>query len=290
MIDWPTSLVEDIARRKCVIFLGAGVSKNSTNAAGNHPKTWREFLEAGLLSVHDKSDKKVIKKNIDNNDYLMACELLKRSMGRDEFVRLLRAEFQTPRFEPAEIHKDIFLLDSRIVITPNFDKIYDTYATSESQGTTNIKYYYDTDIADHIRQNERLILKIHGCISTPDKSIFSKLDYANARSQYEFFYEILAALILTHTFVFIGAGINDPDIRLLFEDYYFKYKIAKKHQFIIPKKSISEQEIKVYEECMNLNMIQYDFKNNHRELLESIHELVRLVDEKRHELVSMGTW
>ena len=41
-ISWPNSLINDIARRRCVIFLGSGISRNSVNATGLHPKTWVE--------------------------------------------------------------------------------------------------------------------------------------------------------------------------------------------------------------------------------------------------------
>ena len=80
MISWPTNLITDIARRQCVLFLGAGVSKNARNKTGRSPKTWSEFLTAGVLQVTNVSDKKVISNCIKRADYLMACEYLKNSL------------------------------------------------------------------------------------------------------------------------------------------------------------------------------------------------------------------
>ena len=34
MINWPEDVVEDIARRRCVLYLGSGVSANSVNEKG----------------------------------------------------------------------------------------------------------------------------------------------------------------------------------------------------------------------------------------------------------------
>lgn len=51
MIDWPEKLIQDIARRRCVLFLGSGVSANSINADGERPKTWREVLESGIAKL-----------------------------------------------------------------------------------------------------------------------------------------------------------------------------------------------------------------------------------------------
>ena len=37
MIDWPEHLIEAIARRKSVLFLGSGISANACNDEGKHP-------------------------------------------------------------------------------------------------------------------------------------------------------------------------------------------------------------------------------------------------------------
>ena len=62
-ISWPNSLVNDIARRRCVIFLGSGISRNSVNEAGIRPKTWAATLEAAMQQL-DKTVQKSIKKHI----------------------------------------------------------------------------------------------------------------------------------------------------------------------------------------------------------------------------------
>ncbi len=288
-ISWPDSLVNDIARRRCVLFLGSGISQNATNINGIHPKTWKELLLAGITNIPRQFQPR-IKKHIAANNYLMACELLRKSMGRDDFVDFLRAEYITPRFNTAEIHKKIFELDSRIIATPNFDNIYDVYVQHETAGTTSIKRYYDDDVADIIRKSDRLILKIHGDIQTPDKLIFSKIDYARARNTYTHFYKVLEALMLTHTFIFLGTGLNDPDISLLLEDYNFRYSFTRKHYFIIPKKTLTPEEQAIYTDSMGLQFLEYDSKAGHKELLESITALVSQIEEKRKKIAESNNW
>lgn len=288
-ISWPNNLVNDIARRRCVLFLGSGISRNSTNYENKHPKTWKELLLAGVAEI-PKQSQSCVKKHIAANNYLMACELLKKFMGRETFVDFLRNEYTTPRFNPADIHKKIFELDSRIIATPNFDNIYDVYVQHETAGTTNIKRYYDEDVADIIRKNDRLILKIHGDIQTPDKLIFSKIDYAHARNTYAHFYKILEALMLTHTFIFLGAGLNDPDISLLLEDYNFRYSFTRKHYFIIPKKTLTPEEREIYTGFLGLQFLEYDPRLDHRELLDSISELVSKVEEERKNIAGTNNW
>lgn len=80
MIDWPEKLVLDIARRRCVLFLGSGVSANSKNAAGERPKTWVEVLKLGLNRLPNtvtKKQKGVVSKAINNGDLLGSTDIVR---------------------------------------------------------------------------------------------------------------------------------------------------------------------------------------------------------------------
>lgn len=287
MINWPQGLVEDIARRKCVLVLGAGVSKNSTNSAGLRPKDWKEFLEHSAIKLTSKSE---INKQIKSGDYLTACELIKKELGRDDFNTLVKSEFLTPKFMPAEIHKHIYNLDSRLIITPNFDKIYDTYANTTSQGSVIIKKFNEEDIVDCIRRPEPLIIKIHGSVDSTDNLIFTRKDYSEARIKNGNFYKVIEALSLTHTFIFIGCGTNDPDIRLILEDYTFRYPLNKKHYIVMAKNALDKRVKEIIKETMSLNILEYDSKNHHEILTTSIESLVKDVDNKRQELALSQSW
>lgn len=288
MINWPSDIINNIARRKSIIYLGSGVSRNSQNAAGRRPKTWYALLKDMLEAA--ETPKAHINKLLKENDYLTACEILKKKLGLAAFVSVLRDEYLTPEYDPAEIHKHIFSLDSRIVISPNFDKIYDTYASTQTRGSTLIKNHYDEDLLSAVKENGRLIIKAHGTIDAPEKLIFTRKEYAEARSKYSGFYEILHALALTHNFVFIGCGVNDPDIRLLLEDTFFKHGSYKSHFFILAKGSIHNDQIDIIESTMNSKVITYSPSNNHEELTQSLEKLVLLVNTQRDALKITGNW
>lgn len=293
MINWPQVLVDDIARRKCVIFLGAGVSKNSTNHVGRIPKNWLEFLSDAIEHVPNASAKKLSNKLIKQKDYLTACEVIKDSMGTEDFVNLVEAEYLTPAYKSAEIHELIFKLDARIVLTPNFDKIYDTYVGNVSEGTVKVKNYYADDVASVIRgkKTDRTVIKIHGTIDEPNRLIFSRKDYVYARSANRDFYSLLDSLIMTHTFLFVGCGLDDPDIKLLLEDYAHKFRFSRSHYFIARKNTIAPQVIKIVESTMKLKILEYSGTGaNHDKLTESIRELVSMVDACRIDLAESQDW
>ena len=284
MINWPDSLIDDLVKGRCVVFLGSGVSSNAQNAAGARPKTWRALLEDANGRIADMAKRKVISDCLARYDYLMACELVKRAMGEDTFKDFLRDEFQTPRFIAAEVHKDIFKLDAPVVITPNFDKIYDTYVTTEAVGTIPILSYNSNSIIDNIRSGTPIVLKIHGTIDDRNNLIFSKKDYAEARSKHAPFYKLLESMILTKTFLFLGAGLNDPDIQLLLENYSFQYGHTRKHYFVIHNQEYSDDELAVYSETLNLTFLKYEWKKrvkSHQDFLDSIHDLVAQVEAKK---------
>lgn len=279
-MDWPEDLVVELARKKCVLFLGSGISANAVDADGYHPPTWRQFLEEGKNKVKNP-DKDTIERCIGNYEYLMACELLRRKLGKDKFDELLKNMFRGKGFDHAPIHEYIFSLDSRITITPNFDKIYDNYAQTKSHNTIVLKHYYDKDIVKYIRGKDSVIIKNHGTIDTTDKIVFTQSDYAKSRIENSDFYQIMEALIITHTFVFLGAGLNDPDIKLLFENYATTFNVSKNHYFVIPKNLYSELELQVYNETMHLDFIKYDPVDNHKELTEGLKELSTMVENMK---------
>ena len=277
---WPDDLVLELARKRCVLFLGSGISANSSDKDGNHPPTWRKFLEEGNSKIN-APEHDIIKRCIDNYEYLMACELLRKKLGHDAFDELLKKMFRGNGFDSAPIHEYIFALDSRITITPNFDKIYDNYAQTKSHNTIVLKHYYDNDIVKYLRGMDSLIIKNHGTIDTTDKIVFTQSDYAKVRIENSDFYKIMEALILTHTFVFLGAGLNDPDIKLLFENYATTFHVSKNHYFVIPENTYSEIELDVYKETMHLDFIKYDPADNHKKLTDGLKDLSQMVDEMK---------
>lgn len=288
MIIWPEEVITSIARRRSVIFLGAGASMTSVNAQGQKPPSWKAFLEAGIDRC--PGSKSEMRKLLKNGDYLSCCQFIKYKLDRD-WVPFVEQQFLTPQFKPNDLHKAVFALDSSIVLTPNFDKIFDNYASAQNQNLLKIKKYYDDDIPRALRGSgsQRLILKIHGCIDTPDKLIFTREDYANIRNNNANFYKALDALILTHTFIFIGCGMNDPDLSLILEQYARSFASAPSH-YVALGGTISTEYNRMLSSNYNLKILPYNTSNNHKELLDSVTDLGIKVEEERVKLTGSTLW
>lgn len=293
MINWPEHLIEAIARRKCVLFLGSGISANAQNDQGITPPTWEKFLNGILVRKQTELEphKSVIEQMLKQNDYLTACEIIVDTIGENDFGELAADEFRRPGYKPSEFHEAIYSLDSRLVLTPNIDKIYEQYAMNESHSTVVAKSYYEEDIAKYLRTSDYLIIRVHGHIDDVSKIIFTRKQYSLARCKYASFYRILEALILTHTFIFLGCGINDPDIQLVLENSNFLYPGCMPHYFVTARDTYSDETANSLLHNRNLKLITYDNVSGiHLELLNELRALVPKVEEKRDEISTQSIW
>lgn len=301
-IKWPPRLVEDIARRQAVIYLGSGISASSENKNGKRPPTWESFLkkiveERGedLDDNPDNSNRKEVKKVINRlirgKNYLMACEVILDKLGDKKFRELADDEFRIPGFKHNRLHELIRILDSRIVLTPNVDSIYEDYA--RDSGGVIVKSYADKDLAKYLRPRleEYFVIKVHGSASGAEPLVFTQSQYSKSRNEHMNFYKILDALLLTRTFVFLGCGITDPDIQLALENMNFSFPDCRVHYMVIPSKGISKTELKCLSKNRNLEFLEYDNSDGvHSCLLSSLEELIKEVEEKRSDLVVAATW
>ena len=95
MISWPPSLVREIAARRCVFFLGAGVSASAVDPgnSANRPKTWTEFLKEAAALINVAKNKKIIEK------------LIKEKKATKEIVEELYLSAYARRPTKAEMEK-----------------------------------------------------------------------------------------------------------------------------------------------------------------------------------------
>jgi hypothetical protein len=285
MIDWPVSLIDDLARRRAAVFMGAGVSSRSRGAGDARPPLWKEFLERALERCDGA--KTHIRRALRENDLLTSCELIRNRLDED-WIPVLRTNFVQPRYQANELHDGIYRLDLRLVITPNFDKIYDGLSSRESENTVIVKNYYDSDVGNIRRDNSRIVLKVHGTIDEPGRMIFTRKEYAFARVQYAAFYRVLEAVVLTHTFLFMGCSLRDPDLQLLLENQAFTFPQSKPHYIAMP--GTHDEVAELMRQNMNLKVLGYSPRDEHRELMDSVQALLERVEERRQVIARESDW
>jgi hypothetical protein len=277
-------LIDDIARDRAVLFLGAGVSASAVTANGVPISGWGRFLES-LCGLTQDPIRTQAQELIAQKDFLLACEILQSALP-DRWEQLITEEFGR-KAEPSKLHRSIIGLQQRIILTTNFDKVLETAFDSKD---TASGYYrtviakVDEDVFKVLKNHSQTyIIKIHGTIDNVKSLVFSRSEYirlAFGNNNYEWFLE---NLLLNYTFLFIGVSMEDPAILSTMELYALRYKGARPHYIFASDKSQENIE-NIYKTLRKLYLIKYDTSNNHSELPGIIDSLAEEARRRRREI------
>ncbi|MES2818675.1 MAG: SIR2 family protein [Pseudomonadota bacterium] len=278
MITWPNMLVTEVARRRCILFLGAGVASSAKTEEGTRPLTWKEFLTAAA-NLAPMVHRPEIESLISDKKLLLALQAIRDQADAGDYQALLDKCFNNAAFIPSDLHRTIFSLDSRLVITTNFDKIYEKHCLTASTEGFKVIPYYSSSLGDEIRSDTRLIIKAHGSIDDISKMVFTKAEYHTAKELYSSFYSILKALLLTNTCIFIGCGMDDPDVLLLLEEVRITANPKRPHYALLREGSHSGFVKSDLASSYNIKVLEYG--PEHSDLISDLEALLELVEGKR---------
>lgn len=287
---WSDSIVEAVARRRAIVVLGAGSSFHSTPLAGSsHPPDWPTFLVAAAAKLETKPRAEATRL-VKAGEYLSACEIIKTHLGPD-WPGCVEHAFGNQKLEPGALHTHVYSLDLPIVMTTNFDRVYQSAASTLSAGTVKVKSYRDQDLALLARgdSKSRVLLKVHGSVDDISSMIFTRSDYIRLRNEYPMFQRVLASLAVTNTLIFVGCGLRDPDMVLMLEDLAALSKGLGEHVCLIDSKQSVEVE-KVYKECFGVRCVRYRHDKTHSELPKALAALGDATTKRREELAAAAQW
>jgi hypothetical protein len=280
-MNWPQALIKELASRRCIIFLGSGASAASLSIDGTkRPPTWLALLE-GLISVmNSKEDEALIRDLMSKDKFLDAAEIIVKNISPANFTDFLRTTLQLPRFQPSPIHESIFKIDPKIVLTTNYDDIYDNYCKlGTSANGYNVCKQNENHLVSDLRSPYRIIAKAHGCISSPADTILTRSQFFEARLKYPGFYKILDSLFLTSTILFIGYSINDPDIQLVLENANIS-AIGSHPHYACMANDLHETTKSVIKKTYNIELIEFN-AGEYAELEIGLAELANEVEAFR---------
>ena len=277
---WPDNLVEELAYRRCLIFLGSGISATAKNDDGESPDTWGAFLDNVKSKMKNPSgdDKKFVEDMLKKQNYLLALQAIADLCDSGEYSNYLKSQYLRGKYKPSKVHELIKDLDSKIVVSTNFDKLYEGLCHEPEYITFD---YTDTrSIIGSIKAPENIIIKAHGSIDDTEKLIFTAKQYYQAQEKYPEFYHLMTALFLTHTVVFFGYSLNDPDINLLLQFLHNTANSSCPH-YMIDKKGNKPQLVKHWKDTYNVSLLEYG--DDYSCLESSLEELRDLVVDLREE-------
>ena len=237
------------SNQNLVIFVGAGVSKNSGVCS------WWELVkeiadkidenkctsceirdlvcgECGkkikLCSLEDQECK--LKYNFSAEDYLRIPQHFFESFGEEKqpYYEFLEDKFCSDKYVPNIIDEIIVRLQPEHIITTNYDHLLE-----DVKDPTVSKYAVITKDDDILSQKGRnYIIKMHGDIDDIKNIVLKEDDYLNYSQNHVIIETFIKALLIDKTFLFVGYSLNDNNLKLIMSyiDFFVKEKRVENFQ------------------------------------------------------------
>jgi hypothetical protein len=193
---------------------------------------------------------------------------------------------------PQKVHQLIAQLPTSSIITPNYDvlleKIY-----RDTGSDLQVVHKEDKDLLNEILRGrlKDYIFKYHGCITKPENIVLDFNQYNAAKFKPSFDMECLKSLIVAKTFVFIGAGLDDPDFSHVRDNIIF-IAGSQRIEFWAFMKNC-ETKVAHYKRVYGIKLISYKGdSNDHSDLLNKLEELqlkISSEDKRKAEAASFAS-
>ncbi len=209
-----------------VVFIGAGMSNNF-----GFP-TWNSLVKQMYQQLTGKltSAQKVF-----SSDELMRIPQLLRNQNETVYRKILKDYFGAQRVTGADnvMLDEIMKLKPKHIITTNFDTLIESYLWDKEDALQKehciqegynklvhhqISYHYMPVINDSdmiLADANHLLLKIHGDVQNMDSLVLCEDDYLGYSDSHILMENFIKSLLINHTFLFIGYGVGDSNLKLI---------------------------------------------------------------------------
>ena len=227
-----------IENNKLVIFVGAGVSRNSGIP------TWAELIKelAKDLGIKAKGTDSKGNEVFSNDEFLKIPQYYFNERKEKEYYSKVK-EVLDKEFQPNEIHKMIFELNPTHIITTNYDNLLEQQANRFQTKRKYCKAANDIELAT--APNCNFIIKMHGEF---DNIVLKESDYDSYSNNFKLTETYIKGLFATHTILFVGFSADDSNVRRILQ--WIKDIIGDKHQpaYLIDvnnHNNITEEEFRI---------------------------------------------
>lgn len=193
-------MIEDLSlalkREKLVIFVGAGVSKNSGLP------TWGQLVQAFAEQIGYPMEGRLATEEYIRIPQYYYC--LDESPNHTDYYSLIKSMVPED-IQPNILNQQIVSLCPKHIVTTNFDTLMDQVA----KGYQIIREdrYLLTGISAHY------LLKLHGDIRQPQKLVLKEDDYLHYAETHRLMETFLKSLLIDHVFLFVGYSLNDYNLK-----------------------------------------------------------------------------
>ncbi len=193
-------MIDDLSyalqKEKLVIFVGAGVSKNSGLPS------WGQIVQAFAKEIDYPMEGRLATEEYIRIPQYYYC--MDESEGHSAYYSLLSSMIPTD-CQPNLLDYLIVTLRPKHIVTTNFDTLLDQIARDYQIVRE------DRDLLTGI--SAHYLSKLHGDIRQPEKMVFKEDDYLQYSETHRLMETFLKYLLIGHVFLFVGYSLNDYNLK-----------------------------------------------------------------------------
>jgi len=228
-------LAEELAKGKLVVFVGAGVSKNSGLP------DWKELIK-------DYAEYRGIKE-FSSKQFLTIPEEVFERYGSLKYYEIVEKRFSRKYF-PNSIHRILDEMDLTYIITTNYDTLI------EDQIKKLQIVSKDEDLP--YTNSNRMLIKMHGDFKNKN-IVLKKSDYDNYEKNFPLISTLIKGLFTTNTVLFIGYSYNDTNVQQIMNWIKDILKEETRKAFLV---EFTEEDEKEEQNDGHINRIFLKLLNN----------------------------
>jgi hypothetical protein len=274
----PPNLAKAYKDGSFAIFVGAGLSRPSGLP------TWEGLLNELItyskdnLNLPDQKELELRALSKQPGKYLTVAEELKDIMSTD-LQKYIKRRFNDSSLTPSVTLQKVIRLKAKFIITTNYDTLLENAFILVNNRLPNQLSYKDAaTINDNILSNEPFILKAHGdARSAPNEIIITEMDYRNIIYKEKGYQSVLHVLFSTCNVLFLGASLEDPELKLLLGYIHnIFHGGSPKHFALMDEEGLTSVEIDRWRKDFNIQISTYNPKDNHAAVEHFVDELLAI--------------
>lgn len=256
------SLFEAISKGDVVLWAGAGLSLYAGLPSGVQ---LREILYEGLTPL----EKEEVGRNLDLSH--LADEICTLKGNKNYIIQTLKDTFRRD-FLSTETHKIISQIPHfRNIITTNYDSLFESV-----YGSGKLNVIFSDNHTPYIGAKKVNLFKIHGDLSNPDSIIITESDYNNFFSkdtEQNTIWSVIKGIIATKSILFIGYGLEDTNIQVIFNKIRNKIGENGKECYFVAPNISTAKSIKLNK--VNIHPISLTGEKLFEELIEYLKKNIK---------------
>ncbi|MCR8967830.1 SIR2 family protein [Streptococcus zalophi] len=217
-------LIKAINEDSLIMFVGAGVSKNSDLP------TWGELIEAFRFELNISDN------HPDSQDYTRIAQYYYDKFGQNLYMKKIEEVFSSKSSpSPNDLHKLIEKIAPKHIITTNYDSLLE-----EQFENGFLKYSVvaeDKDIP--YSKSEKYLIKMHGDFRKKN-IVLKEDDYLDYHLKFPMVSTLVKSLIMNHTLLFVGYSLRDSTFNSIFRLIQNSFELDAKIAFFYTPENPSE--------------------------------------------------